>query len=277
SWRVKRVRRFVDHVISALPFERDWYEQHGVEVHYVGHPFFDEVQEYPLDARFVDRWSQYRPGKTIAILPGSRSHEIHRNWPVMLQVMQRLHARHPDVNFLVACYREKYRRFCLEEMLQTAAELPVQFFVDRTSEIIEAADCALMVSGSVSLEMVARNTPAVVLYRTSWPTYFIGRALVHCRFMSLANLIGQREIMPEFLSVGDPEPQIQSITDRLDRWMGVPEERQRVVAELRLALGDFIETGATVRASEFILHQLTDEGVASATDLSDSLPQTRVA
>jgi len=277
SWRVRRVRRFVDHVISSLPFERDWYEQHGVEVHYVGHPFFDEVHEHPLDARFVDRWSQHRPGKTIAVLPGSRSHEIHRNWPVMIEVMKRLHARHSDVTFLVACYREKYHRYCLEEMLQNAAELPVQFFVGKTSEIIEAADCALMVSGSVSLEMVARGTPAVVLYRTGWPTYCIGRMLVHCRFMSLANLIGRREIMPEFLSVGNPEPQIRSMTDILDHWLRVPEERHRVVEELQSTLGTFIETGATIRTAEFILDRLKGEHASGASGFSEERAQARVA
>jgi len=277
SWRVERVRRFVDHVISSLPFERDWYEQQGVKVHYVGHPFFDEVHERQLNAGFVERWSQHRPGKTIAVLPGSRSHEIHRNWPVMLEVMKRLHARHPDVNFLVACYRDRYHRFCLEEMLQSCAQLPAQFFVGKTSEIIEAADCALMVSGSVSLEMAARGTPAVVLYRTSWPTYCIGKVLVRCRFMSLANLIGGYEIMPEFLSVGNPKPQIEAMVGILERWLNSPDERQQVVEELQDVLGDFIETGATVRAAEFILSRLSSGRGMDAAGTPGSGGHARVA
>ena len=258
-WRVERVKKFVDHVLSSLPFERDWYEEHGVKVNYVGHPFFDEVHERQLDQRFVELWSQHRPGKLVAVLPGSRSHEVHRNWPLMIQVMKRLRDRHPDVTFLVACYREEFRRFCLEKLLETEPSLPVQFFVGKTSEIIEAADCSLMVSGSVSLEMCARKTPAAVLYRVSWPTYCLGRILVHCKFISLPNLIDDREVMPEFLSVGNPAPQINSLTEILDRWLGVPEERQRVVEDLQATLGEFIETGATAIASEFILSRLETE------------------
>ena len=276
-WRIERVKKFVDHVLSSLPLERDWYEEHGVKVHYVGHPFFDEVHEHPLDAKFVELWSHGPPGKTIAVLPGSRGSEISRNWPIMIQVIKRLHVKHPDATFLVACYREKFRRFCLEEVLSVAPSLPVQFFVGKTSEIIEVADCALMVSGSVSLEMSARKTPAAVLYATSWPTYCIGKLLVHCEFMSLPNLIGEREIIPEVLSVGNPAPQIRFLTDALDLWLRLPEERQRVVDDIEETLGDFIEIGATARASDFILAQLSSETSTAEHEVSGETSQPRAA
>ena len=254
-WRVKRVQRFVDHVLSGLPFERDWYEEHGVQVDYVGHPFFDEIAEHPLDQRFLDTFGSLK-GQTVAVLPGSRTQEVNRNWPVMLEVMRRVHARHPDTHFLVANYREHHRRKCVTDLLAKAPTLPVSVYTGKTSEIIEVADCALMVSGSVSLEMIARQTPAAVVYRGDWMTYFIATALVTCKYISLPNLIAGRKIMPEFPTVGNPSKAINRLTDVLDLWLRLPEERERVMQELDACATGFRDTGATVRTAEVILSRV---------------------
>lgn len=262
-WRVERVRRFVDHVISALPFERDWYQKQGIEVEYVGHPFFDEIGDHPLDQRFVDVWKN-RKSQTIAILPGSRNQEVARCFPLMVQTMKRLHARHPNLTFLVACYRDAHRRRCLQELLVEAPTLPVQLFVGKTPEIIEAADCALMVSGSVSLEMMARKTPAVVVYRVSRVTSILGDLFLNCPFITLPNLIAGREVMPEFLSVGNPSGVIRDMTEVLDRWTRMPEEQQLVVKELVETSEGFLEPGATARCADIILQRMCDDTQSSA-------------
>src|SRR5690606_5128276 len=87
-WRIRKVRKFVDHVLCGLPFEYDWYATRGISAEYVGHPFFDEVADHPLDPEFCRQWTS--PGedgpRTIGILPGSRNHEVHRNWPMMLEI-----------------------------------------------------------------------------------------------------------------------------------------------------------------------------------------------
>jgi lipid-A-disaccharide synthase len=258
QWRITKVRRFVDHVISALPFERDWYEARGVAVEYVGHPFFDEIADKPLDRRFIESWSQ-RKSPLVAVLPGSRNQEVSRNWPVMLEVLRRLHTRHPELTFLVACYSDAHRRECVQEMLIKAPSLPIQFFVGRTSEIIELGDFSLMVSGSVSLEMVARRTPSVVLYRIGRGLDILRRIGFQIRYISLPNLIANREVMPEFLSVGNPEPAIRAITDVLDRWTRLPEERQLAVAQLESLADGLVETGATRRTADFIVRTLAGE------------------
>lgn len=266
-WRIKRVKRFVDHVLTSLPFEHDWYKQHGVNADYVGHPFFDEVAQHQLDTRFVDAFSS-RTSPTVAILPGSRTQEVHRNWPVMLNVMRRVHARHPETHFLVACYRDHHRRRCVAELLTHAPTLPVSVYTGKTSEIIEVSDCAMMVSGSVSLEMIARQTPAAVLYKSDWVMYAMVKLLVTCKYMSLPNLIAGREIMPEFPFVGDPTVVINRLTDTLDRWLRLPEERQRVMQELDACAAGFRETGATVRTAELILSRIGDTSESSETSQS---------
>src|SRR5262249_11663087 len=83
-WRVRRMRKFVDHVISCLPFEVEWYRQRSVAAEFVGHPFFDEVAARPLDGAFVDKQREVAgaDGRIVAILPGSRHHEISHNFPI---------------------------------------------------------------------------------------------------------------------------------------------------------------------------------------------------
>lgn len=252
-WRIRKVRKSVDHVLSGLTFETEWYAQRGIPVTYVGHPFFDEVAERRLDQSFCREWSSEQT-PTVALLPGSRQQEVTQNWPLMLQVVRRLTRRHPEVTFLVACYRESQRIWCAQQLAALGENLPVVLFVGKTPEIIELADCALMVSGSVSLEMLARVTPAVVLYRCGWLTYLIGRMLVTCQFMSLPNLMAGRAIMPEFLCVTNPLPVIHSVTRILDHWLSDRAAMIRAATELHRLREDIYETGATARAAEVILH-----------------------
>jgi lipid-A-disaccharide synthase len=255
SWRVRKVRKFVDHVISALPFERDWYQQQNIAVDYVGHPFFDEVADHPLDDQFVANW---RSGnrRIVALLPGSRNQEVARNWPIILEAARRLHADHPDVTFLTACFRDQHRRACQAEQLVKCPSLPVQFFVGKTSEIIEVADCAMMVSGSVSLELLARGTPATVVYSLSRGMNVLRHLLLRCRYISLPNLIADREVMPEFISVGNPEPAINGLHKSVTEWLASPLALEQVRQSLAETGKGFQETGATARTAETILRHL---------------------
>ncbi len=256
-WRIRKVRKFVDLVLSGLPFEAEWYALKQVPVLYVGHPFFDEVTQHALDESFLREWRSER-GPTVALLPGSRGHEVHGNWPLMLEAARRLTERHPHVQFLVANYKESQRKFCQDAYRKSGLRLPISFFVGKTPEIIQLGDCALMVSGSVSLEMLARGTPATVLYRTGWVTYLVGKMLVTIKHLSLPNLIANRKIFPEHLSVGRTEPAIAGVTADLDRWLTHPEtlaETRMEMAAIRRQVG---AVGATGRAAEVILSRLTD-------------------
>jgi lipid-A-disaccharide synthase len=254
-WRIRRVRKNVELVLSGLTFETDWYAERGIPVLYVGHPFFDEVAEHSLDEAFCREWTSDTT-RTVALLPGSRGQEVTRSWPLILDAARRLHARHPRVNFLVANYKESQRQFCIAQYEKLQHELPISFFVGKTPEIIELAECAIMVSGSVSLEMLARRTPAVVLYRTTWPTFFIGKLLVTCKFMSLPNLISGRKVMPEYLSVGSPSPVIDAIVSDVDRWLGDSRQLDAARAELELIRKQIDVTGATRRTAEVIARRL---------------------
>jgi lipid-A-disaccharide synthase len=255
SYRVKRVKRFVDHVICSLPFEQEWYAQRGVQTEYVGHPFFDEINDHVQDDHFIETWKD-RKSPMVAVLPGSRNNEIQRNWTVMIDVIKKVNARHPSARFLVACYSQAHRRRCLEEFLVRCPALPVHFFVGKTHEIIEVTDCAMMVSGSVSLELMAKHKPTVVVYQLPHVTHWLSLYFLKCKYVSLPNLIANKPIMPEFVSSGSPVRTIKEMTDTLDLWLRLPEERQRIAEELRTLSDEFAQTGATVRTADFVINKL---------------------
>jgi lipid-A-disaccharide synthase len=257
-WRIKRVRRFVDHVLCGLSFEQRWYEEQGVSAEYVGHPFFDQIQEHCLDKAFLEAWKT-SDQRNVGVLPGSRHHEIAQNWPIMVACIRRLAARHPNTRFLVACYSATHREQC-RELLHEADErgpaLPIHFFVGKTPEVIQVADCCLMVSGSVSLEMLARTTPAVVIYYWGWISGLLVRLLVTCKFCSLPNLMVDRKILPEFFPQGDGAPVVEQVTAKLSSWLADDSELDRVGAELKQLRAEVLQTGATARAAEAIVRRL---------------------
>ncbi|MEZ6068128.1 MAG: lipid-A-disaccharide synthase [Planctomycetaceae bacterium] len=266
-WRIRKVRKWVDVVLAALPFEAEWYSSRGIDVEYVGHPFFDEVAEHPLSQAFLDRcrWGEHgRPVRTVGILPGSRRQEVERNFPVMLEVMQRLSRAHDDVRFRVACYKESQREFCRSQMVGSYATLPADLHVGRTPEIIEASECCLMTSGSVSLELLARTTPAVVQYRGGPLMMAVAKLLVTCKYFSLPSLIAGRAAYPEYPFVGRPSRHAHQIAVQLDEWLSSPAKLAEVRGELRTLQDQAVRTGAVAAAADTILRRLNITQPAAA-------------
>jgi len=268
SWRIRRVRKFIDFVLSPLQFETDWYRNRGVDVQFVGHPFFDEIAEHRLNEDFLQS-QRRKPGRIIGVLPGSRNQEVQRNWPIQLTTLRRLHKICPDTRFLIACYNEQHRNWCREHWGNSGGDLPIELCVGRTSEIIEVAESCLMVSGSVSLEVLGRRTPAVVMYACSWPFYLFGKLVIHCRFFTLANLIADRELMPEFAIRGNPTKYVRQMAGIMASWIRDSDSMARKRSDLETIAQQATEPGATARAAEVIiqrisLHAQTDKAKQAA-------------
>lgn len=257
AWRLKKMRRTVDRVLCNLPFEPDWYAARNMQVEYVGHPFFDEVHARELDQRFLETWRDH-PGLQVAVLPGSRSREVEKIWPMQLAVLRELGRRYPSTRFLVAAHRAAQCRACERMLSEADRSLNIEFFVGKTSEIIALCDCALMKSGSVSLEMMARGKPAVVAYHASRTFYAIGRCLTRLNSMTLPNMIAGETVMPEFLAVGTTAKAEGQILAAMDRLLGDADARAAQSQKLRQLAARFAQPGASQRAAAAILQTLAD-------------------
>ena len=262
-WRLRKAKRTVDAVISGLPFEADWYASRGVAVDRVPHPFFDEVARHPVYAAVVEelRPDVDRDGgdRVVAVLPGSRGGEVAKNFPVQLIAMRRVAAEHPGVRFEVACHREHQAESCRRMLAEACSQfgpLPgVRFHVGRTSEVVEAAEMALMVSGSVSLELLARRTPAVVCYRCGPVMYGLACALLTVDHFSLPNLMAGREVMPETAFVTRKRRHAAKMATVLSRWLSSPAELAAVRAQLDAVASEVDRPGGAAEAAAAVLRR----------------------
>jgi lipid-A-disaccharide synthase len=248
GWRVKKMRRSVDHALCSLTFEQRWYADRGVNAHYVGHPYFDELSRQRLDENFlVAERADTRP--IIALLPGSRTVEVELNFATQIEAAHRIHARRPDVRFLVASFKESQRALALKQIARYPG-LPIQTHVGRTAEIIELSHSCIAVSGSVSLELLYRRRPTVVVYRTNPLYLWITHRLKTVPYITLVNLLADAELFPEFLSSRN---EAVGAAGHVLNWLDDPASHQVLVDKLTNLKTQVAQPGACARTAEYIL------------------------
>jgi lipid-A-disaccharide synthase len=193
--RVRKMRRLTDLALTTLPFEQDWFAARGVNAQYVGHPFFDELPRQRLDLDFIAE-HRGRPGPVVALLPGSRPSELAHSRETLARAAARIHARRPDVRFLVACLAAKHA----ESLRPFFAPLglPITVCHGKTPEIIQLAHSCISVSGSVSLELLYRGKPSVMFYLMGPLTLWVARQFFSLDSFTLVNLLAKRPLLPEY-------------------------------------------------------------------------------
>jgi lipid-A-disaccharide synthase len=269
GWRIKKMRRFVDHVLCKLSFEVAWYRERGCNATFVGHPYFDQLRSEQLDAAFVERLKA-KSGPLVAILPGSRTQEVKANFGYFLKAAKLIHTRLPNARFAVASFKASQAEFVRE--LLKGSDLPIEVHVGRTAEIIHAADCAMAVSGSVSLELLYHTKPTVILYHISNAAFFVQKFFRKVRYITLVNLLTATDLfpkkvatynpgdpvdahvlMPEYLTCGDKSEQV---ANHVIEWLYQPAKRNARVAALAALKEHVGHGGASLRAADYVLDAL---------------------
>jgi lipid-A-disaccharide synthase len=261
GWRVKKMRRWVDHVLCTLPFEETWYRERQVSAHYIGHPYFDELTQQRPDAGFLAR-QRAQPGPIIALLPGSRNQEVERNLPTMVRAAEMIHSVRSDVRFLVACLKPAQQEY-VEEYLRRRGPgaPPVEVYSGRTPEVIQAAHACVAVSGSVGLELLYHGKPAVVVYRMLGRIdLFVGHWFMKCRYISLVNLLADQELFPEYLS---DRCEAVAVSEHILHWLNEPAAYDAVCRELAALRQRVAAPGACERAAGYLLETLAEPSLAA--------------
>ena len=200
EYRIKRIKRDIDQLYSILPFEVPFYEQkHHYPIHYVGNPTADEVRKYRTQHEenfneFCKRYSLTNK-PVIALLAGSRKQEIKDNLPAMIQATANLTA---DYQLLLAgapsIPHEYYRQYI--------GDAPVTLINNDTYALLSQAQAALVTSGTATLETALFGVPQVVCYETPLPRLirFAFNHIIKVKYISLVNLIADREVVQELLA-----------------------------------------------------------------------------
>lgn len=202
--RIEKMKQYIDFVISPLPFEQKWLAAQGVETIGITHPFFEEMKTKPFDLPFMQALTNGDPAALVdpafsgnagsspsapilTLLPGSRRSEITANLPEMARTVKRVFQSVPNLRPLVAALKEEFVPL-IEEILRRE-NLSLNIYAGKTRELIALGDCALAVSGSVSIELLSLAKPAVVYYRVGSFALWFSRFFRRVRYISLVNLL----------------------------------------------------------------------------------------
>ena len=201
SYRLRNIRRDVDLLLSILPFEKDWYAERGVNhVEYVGNPLAGEVRARygRREACQRNKLDEKRP--IVALLPGSRRHEITRILPPMLDAAEIMLQTRPELQFIIPVANNRRT----EEIAHLMSGHPairrlMRMNQGETREIVAAADVAAVASGTATLETALLNTPLVVVYKTSPISFRLLRPLIQVEHFGLVNLVAGERLAIELL------------------------------------------------------------------------------
>lgn len=257
AWRKGRlaiVKRYVDLMLTILPFEQEWYARNGFEkVQYVGSPLAREVQAKRTRQEFCDDHGLESGMPIVALLPGSRAKEISRVLPVMIETAADLGNMRADVQFVVAVASERdvhAVKAAFDASAPIAGEMRV--VADETYDALNAADAAAITSGTATLEAGILGTPMVVVYRTSGVNYRLFEPMIDVEHYGLINLIAGKRVAKELIQ---QELTASNLADELLRLLA-PEVNRKMRQELHEAAGKLGHGGASKRAAEAILRSL---------------------
>ncbi len=260
GWRVKKMQKWVDHVLCTLPFEEAWYAERNVQAHFVGHPYFDELHQQRLDDSFLQT-QQGQGQPIIGLLPGSRTQEVERNFPSMARAANLIHQQRPDTRFLVACFKEAHRG--LVQATLNRYNFPFEIHVGRTPEIISLSHSCLSVSGSVSLELLFHEKPTVILYKIGQLDLKVCNYFKTSQFITLVNLMAEQELFPEFLVDHCPA---NALAEKVLFWINNPASYEQSKTALAKLKNRVAQPGACLRTAQIISDILTENLPRDKTD-----------
>jgi len=207
-WRIGKLRKNCDKLCCILPFEQDWFSQRHIDTVFVGNPLLDKLE---IDSAKYKKYADFVPDKArVALMPGSRAAEIDSLWLPMQQIAIRLKKKYPEVTFITIAVDAERQK------ILKAAQIPdfeCQYSIDSVHHTAGAVDFSIVTSGSATLEVAAVGCPMVIMYQSSrilW--HLAGRWIVKTKYLSLVNILADRQLVPEFMPYfSSIEPIVNSI------------------------------------------------------------------
>ncbi len=202
AWRPKRIRKVraaASHVLLIFPFEEEIYRDAGIPATYVGHPVARALPE-PDRAKARERLALAADGEYVALLPGSRPGELKALADLFIATVRKLHETRPDTRFLIPLVNRE-TRLLFEQALHRAqaTDLPIRILFGHAHDAMQAADVALIASGTATLEALLLDCPHVITYRVPWLTAQIMKRQALLPWIGLPNILAKRDLVPEIM------------------------------------------------------------------------------
>ena len=259
AWRRGRVHdiaAFARRVLVIFPFEEELYRDAGVEAVYVGHPLVDEARPTASREIFLESAGLDPEKPTVAVLPGSRESEVRRHIERMLDAAARLAGERPEMQFVVSSAPTLERGSIPGHPAWRRAErLRIALSRDSVYNVLNAADAAMVTSGTATVEAALLGVPMVVVYGLSRLSYFVARRIVDVPWIAMANLLAGEAVVPELIQekfrAGPLAREVRALLEDSTR----REKMLKGLEKVRKALG---KPGAARRAAGWVLRTLEE-------------------
>lgn len=253
SSRVEKIKAYVDKLFVILPFEKSFYQKHGVKVDFVGHPLLDAIAEFKA-GDILNQIPTLGSLPIIALLPGSRKQEI----AVVLKIMVPLVQQFRDYQFVIGVAPSIPIAFY--EQILTSCNLPKESIFlreNQTYSLLSVAKAAIVTSGTATLETALFEVPQVVCYKGNWLTYQIAKRVINVPYISLVNLIADRPLVKELIQ---EELTVDNLKQALSHILN-PEKSQELKAAYRQIKAQLGDVGASKRAAQLMVNYLRAEAI----------------
>ena len=228
AWRVRAIRRHVDHMAVVFPFERDFYEEHGVPVTYVGHPLRGQTSPAQSPGAVRERWGLDAQRPVVGLFPGSRRSELAHLMPVCAGAARFLrdHPARPQFALVVAPGLKP------DDCAPWLAGLPeVKCLQEPIYDAMQVCDMAVAASGTVTLQLALMRVPFCMIYRLAGLSYALARLLVHIDRYCLANIVAGEDLVEELIQA---EATPRKVADTLTPWLDEPARLDQARLKLKV-------------------------------------------
>ncbi|MBK8296083.1 MAG: lipid-A-disaccharide synthase [Saprospiraceae bacterium] len=223
--RVKKLKRNLRNLYVILPFEQEYFKKHGMNVHYYGHPLVERIKNFKFNPNFRLK-NNLSNQSIVALLPGSRKQEINSMLPVFLESLK------DESSFQIVIAGLKQHKLMYESHLEKS-KIKATVVYDDAYNLLHQSHHALVTSGTATLETALFNVPEIVCYKGNQFSYYLAKKLIKVNYISLANLIVNRKIVPEMIQ---QNCNAQSIRKELN-FLKDPKVRLEMKADLKQLAG----------------------------------------
>ncbi|MEY2543051.1 MAG: lipid-A-disaccharide synthase, partial [Verrucomicrobiota bacterium] len=242
--RIKKMARWLDLMLCIFPFEAGLYNQSGLRTIFVGHPMIERLRELKIDIQ--------RDPNLIGLFPGSRSREVRKIFPILIETARELRRSKQNLRFEVGAASDELAQE-MGKILDSQDRHLFEIKIGQTAEIMQRAFAGIVASGSATLEAAYFRMPFVLVYKVAWPTYLAGRLLVKVKYLGMPNVLADKEVVPEFIQhCAQPHHLAQPVLRLLDD----PNARQQMIWEFDKIAAMLGESGASDRAAKAILSEI---------------------
>ena len=246
--RIKRMAYFIDLVLCIFPFEVDPYNQADLRALFVGHPMIERLQGRKIDTE--------RDPNLVGLFPGSRSREVRKIFPVMLETASELRKHNRNLRFEVAAASKQLAgemKPAIAGLDQSQDREAIRIRVDETAVIMQRAWAGIVASGSATLEAAYFRLPFVLIYKVAWPTYLAARLVVSVKYLGMPNLLAGKEVVPEFIQYrAKPGAIVEAVQPLIEN----ANAREQMISQFDVIIPKLGDSGASERAARAIIEEI---------------------